>query len=79
MEERRQFLVSNGYRIRKINQAYFAFHGSYATSPSSVSPIGDQMRELRRRSDSVEDFLQTVAQFGTYKEFLDHLDSLSEE
>jgi hypothetical protein len=79
MEERRQFLVSNGYRIRKINQAYFAFHGSYATSPSSVSPIGGQMRELRRRSDSLEDFLQTVAGFGAYQEFLDHLDSISEE
>lgn len=79
MEARRQFLVSNGYRIRKINQAYFAFHGSYATSPSSVSPIGEQMRELRRRSDSLEDFLRTVARFGAYQEFLDHLDSISGE
>ncbi|MEW5989591.1 MAG: hypothetical protein AB1791_23430, partial [Chloroflexota bacterium] len=29
MEERRQFFVANGYSIRKLNQAYFAFYGAY--------------------------------------------------
>ncbi|MFZ3070393.1 MAG: hypothetical protein WA110_04640, partial [Anaerolineaceae bacterium] len=29
MEQRRQFFWENGYQIRKINQAYFAFYGSY--------------------------------------------------
>ena len=76
MEERRRFFVANGYLIRKINQAYFAFHGTYATSPASVSPIGDQLRELRSHSTSLEDFLRTVARFGTYQEFLDHLDEV---
>ena len=38
MEERRRFLAANGHFIRKINQAFFAFHGSYATSPASISP-----------------------------------------
>ena len=74
MEERRQELLDRGYRIRKINQAYFAFYGSYATSAGSISPIEGQMRELRERSDSLEDFLKTVAQFSTYQEFLDHLE-----
>ncbi len=73
MEERRQLFVANGHLIRKINQAYFAFHGTYATSPASVSPIGDQMRRLRSQSKSLEDFLRTVAGFGSYQEFLDHL------
>ena len=73
MEERRRLFVANGYLIRKINQAYFAFHGTYATSPSSVSPIGDQMRRLRDQSKSLEEFLRTVASFGSYQEFLDHL------
>jgi hypothetical protein len=73
MEERRQLFVANGHLIRKINQAYFAFHGTYATSPSSVSPIGDQMRRLRAQSKSLEEFLRTVAGFGSYQEFLDHL------
>ena len=73
MEERRQLFLANGYLIRKINQAYFAFHGTYATSPASVSPIGDQMRRLRSQSKSLEEFLLTVASFSTYQEFLDHL------
>ena len=73
MEERRQVFVANGHLIRKINQAYFAFHGTYATGPASVSPIGDQMRRLRAQSGSLEEFLRTVAGFGSYQEFLDDL------
>ena len=74
MEERRQLFVANGFLIRKINQAFFAFHGTYATSAASISPIGDQVRELRERSASLGDFLRTAAQFGTYREFLDYLE-----
>ena len=73
MEERRQFLAANGRSIRKINQAFFAFHGSYAASPASVSPINEQLKELRRRSESLEDFLKLVASFGSIQEFLDYL------
>lgn len=62
MEERRQFFVAHGYHIRKLNQAYFAFYGSYATSPSVVSPIGGQMEWLRARCPSLRAFLLTVAQ-----------------
>ena len=76
MEERRQLFVSRGYNIRKLNQAYFAFHGSYATGPGSVSPIGDQLQELRRRSGSVGEFLRTMAQFGSYEEYLEFWEGL---
>ena len=31
MEARRQTFIENGYPLRVLNQAYFAFHGSYAT------------------------------------------------
>ncbi|MBM3956963.1 MAG: hypothetical protein FJ313_02785, partial [Gemmatimonadetes bacterium] len=48
MEERRLELNSYGYSIRKINQAWFAFHGTYADSPASVSPIAGELEELRR-------------------------------
>ena len=71
---RRQELLDRGYRIRKINQAYFAFYGSYATSAASVSPIEGQLRGLREQSASLEEFLKTVAQFSTYQEFLDYLE-----
>ncbi len=76
MEERRKLMAVNGWYIRKINQAFFAFHGSYATSAASISPIADQLDQLRSRSDSVEDFIKTVARFGSYPEFLEHLEAL---
>ncbi len=60
MEHRRKFLVENGYNIRKLNQAYFAFHGTYADAPTSISPIGNELSELRNRSESLKDFLDTV-------------------
>ncbi len=61
MEQKRQYLAENGYNIRKLNQAYFAFHGAYADSPASISPIGAELKELRERSDSLKEFLDTAA------------------
>jgi hypothetical protein len=71
MEERRQLLIENRFFIRKINQAFFAFHGSYATSAASVSPVDDQLRTLQDRTESLADFIKTVARFGNFQEFLD--------
>ncbi len=67
MEERRRFLVSQGYHIRKLNQAYFAFHGSYATSPTSVDPIGEALQRLRRESASLKEFVDTVAALANHE------------
>ncbi|MFC1955923.1 hypothetical protein ACFLWZ_05295 [Chloroflexota bacterium] len=61
MEQKRQYLAENGYHIRKLNQAYFAFHGAYADKPSSISPIGEELKKLRQQSDSMKDFFETVA------------------
>lgn len=63
MEERRVHLnEEHGYAIRKINQAYFAFHGSYADSPAggSVSPIYGQLIDVRNQAGSVAEFLRAV-------------------
>ena len=68
MEERRRFLVSQGYHIRKLNQAYFAFYGSYATSPISVDPIGEALQRLRRESASLREFVDTVAVMSSHEE-----------
>ena len=73
MEERRQFLEDNGYFVRKINQAFFAFHGSYATGAASVSPIGDRLEELNARTGSLEEFLNTVGGFSSVEDLVDHL------
>jgi hypothetical protein len=61
MEQKRQYLVSMGYSIRKLNQAYFAFHGTYADRPTSISPIGVELRKLREQSASLKAFLDTAA------------------
>lgn len=58
MEEKREFLAVNGYYIRRLNQAYFAFHGSYADTAGSIDPIGPKFDELRRESASLRDFVR---------------------
>jgi len=79
MEERRQFLVSKGYSIRKLNQAYFAFYGTYADEPTSVSPIGSEVSELRRDSVSLRDFLNRAAALTSRQDLINRLKRPSDE
>ena len=75
MEERRRIFVSEGYPIRKLNQAYFAFHGTYATTGAAgVSVIGEQTQELRRRSPTLAEFLRAAAQFTSAEDLADYLE-----
>ena len=74
MEARRRIFVAEGYPIRKLNQAYFAFHGAYATTGAAgVSIIGEQVLELRRRSPSLAEFLRTAAQFTGAEDLADYV------
>lgn len=68
MEARRQFFVENGYSIRKLNQAYFAFYGAYADEPGATGadPIGPTVLALRQVTPSLKDFLQLVAGIGSF-------------
>ncbi len=70
MDSRRRLFVYNGYPIRKLNQAYFAFSGTYAESPASINPIGAQVRQLREASPDVGTFLRLVSGVSDYGEFL---------
>ena len=63
MEARRRYFVDKGYPLRVLNQAYFAFHGSYATGAESSSPIGPQLQQLRAESEDLAHFLQQVRWF----------------
>jgi hypothetical protein len=72
MEQQRQYLETKGYYIRKLNQAYFAFYGSYADSPTSISPIGTKLQALRSRSASLKVFLSTVANVNSIQ-YLDKI------
>jgi hypothetical protein len=65
MEARRQLFVENGYLLRVLNQAYFAFHGSYGTSPSSSSPISPNLDALRAAVPDVLTFLRTVRELAS--------------
>ena len=61
MQGKRDYLETKGYYIRKLNQAYFAFYGSYADDPASVSPVGEMLKNLRAKSPSVREFLTKVS------------------
>lgn len=75
MKTRWWLLRLAGYRIRKLNQAYFAFRGRYAQGPASLSPIGDQVGELRAFLPSVGSFIKAIAVVSSYQDFLDKLES----
>jgi hypothetical protein len=76
MEARRKVFWDNGYLIRKLNQAYFAFNGAYADSPgggaSGTDPVGPAVQQLRQQSKSLVDFLNRISQVTTFAQ-LQHL------
>ena len=78
MEARRNFFWENGYRLRKINQAYFAFHGSYNDTPgggaSGEDPVGPAVQALRARYASLNNFLQVIRRVKSFDQLMVLLD-----
>ena len=71
MEARRQVFWQNGYLLRKLNQAYFAFHGAYADVPGGAAgedPVGPAVRALRAQSASLKDFIKTIARMTSFEQ-----------
>ena len=60
MEAARLELAAAGVRYRRINQAFFAFRGGYATQPGATSPYGPLLEQLRARSTSLADFVAVI-------------------
>jgi hypothetical protein len=60
MEEKRLYLNANGFSIRKINQAYFAFYGTYADSPQSSNPVGPKIEKVWELTQDVGLFLRIM-------------------
>jgi len=81
MEERRRTFVANGYGIRKLNQAYFAFYGAYADEPGArgEDPIGPAVQELRASSPNLHTFVTRAAGLTTLAELEDLLDRIAAE
>ncbi|TAK11100.1 MAG: hypothetical protein EPO32_13315 [Anaerolineae bacterium] len=76
MEARRQFFWDNGYRIRKLNQAYFAFYGAYADVPGGAAgedPVGAAVRDLRAGSADLEAFIDSIAWLTSFEALLETL------
>ena len=73
MKERWWQMRLGGYGLRKLNQAYFAMHGIYGESVTSVSPIGDEVAEFRTYFDTTGDFVRALNGVSSYGEFLRRL------
>lgn len=73
MAARRKELAEHGYLLRRLNQAYFAFHGSYAVGAAATDPIGGKLRLLRSQTGSLAEFLRIVAGFRTAADLDDAL------
>lgn len=80
MEARRQAFVANGYLIRKLNQAYFAFYGGYQAGGvpgvGGEDPIGPALRDLRAASPSLHTFIVMVRDVVTRDQLLQIRDAL---
>jgi hypothetical protein len=66
MESQRLLFVQNGYPLRRLNQAYFAFHGSYGSSAAASSPIGPKLAALREglsKLESMRDGMSSLSAF----------------
>jgi hypothetical protein len=71
MEARREIFWQNGYAIRKLNQAYFAFYGAYADVPGGAAgedPVGPAVRALRSQSASLADFVNRISWMTSFQE-----------
>lgn len=68
MEERRLVFLQNGYAIRKLNQAYFAFYGAYGAVPGAIGsdPTGPMLRDILANTGSPREFMETVAPIATF-------------
>jgi len=72
MEAERRVFVRNGYLIRKLNQAYFAFYGGYQGEPGAggTDPIGPAIETLQGRSRSLSGWLATMRGLTTRDDLL---------
>ena len=80
MDERRAFFWDNGYRIRKLNQAYFAFYGAYADQPGGAAgedPVGEAVRTLRDQSSSLAAFIKRISWMSSFEQLQEAIEVTS--
>ncbi len=70
MADKRHVFIEHGYYIRRLNQAYFAFHGAYADQPGGAAgedPVSEAVRTVRSQSKSLADFVKRIAWVTSYE------------
>ncbi len=74
MEQRRALFFANGYRIRKLNQAYFAFYGGYQVDGipgiAGEDPTGPAIQAIRDASPDLATFAYTLSSITTREALL---------
>ncbi len=70
MELQRRYFVDQGYHLRRLNQAYFAFHGAYAAAEGAAGeePTGPLVRRLWALSERPAAFVWRIAPITTRAE-----------
>jgi hypothetical protein len=73
MEAQRRVFWDQGYQIRKLNQAYFAFYGAYNDTPGGASeagndPVGPAVQQLRQQSSSLAEFLNRISWVTSFED-----------
>jgi len=79
MEARRIFFWDNGFALRKLNQAYFAFYGAYNDVPgggaAGADPVGPAVTAFRDQFNSLADFLKAISKVNSFTRLLELLDA----
>ena len=60
MEEVRLELAERGINLRRLNQAYFAWTGTYAARGDSIDTLAGELREIRGLSQTLPRFIEAV-------------------
>lgn len=60
MDDKRDYLAQHGINIRKINQAYFAFYGTYGDTAASSNPVGPKVEKVWALTKDVGLFLANM-------------------
>lgn len=68
MDATQTYLAAHGIYVGTINQAYFAFYGTYATSPQSSNPIGPKVEKVWSLTQNVGLFLANMRDVTSVKD-----------
>ena len=68
MDDKRQYLAGHGIAIRKLNQAYFAFYGTYADNAASSNPIGPKIESVWQLTKDAGLFLKAMREVTSVRD-----------